>query len=496
MAPKKTIKRIHDPLPPLLFPAKNAAGKAWMTSLKKQGRIRALAPRLYTSVPKSQEALAIRSGWKDIVAHLFPDAVLSHRSALEFIPSEESELILTTTTNRKLKLPGLTLVFVRGPRAIDSDPVIAGVRTSSTARAFLENLSDSRGGLKRSLDQNVLEQRLEAILQAKGEAGLGQLRDEACGIAKQLKWKKEFTRLDGLIGAILGTKNSKLLKSKAAKARSLGQPFDMGRIELFDLLFAELLSSPLKDLKENVGSNDHLRNKAFFEAYFSNYIEGTVFEIEEAEEIVFEKKIPKGRPRDGHDILNTFNIVSNRNEMSMTPKSDEELVMILKRRHRELMTERPNAQPGEFKTKPNRAGDTHFVMPELVSGTLAEGYKRFCDLPKGLARAIFMMFLVSEVHPFVDGNGRLARIMMNAELCNQELISIIIPTVYRTDYLGALRALSRRSRPGVLIKALTLAQKFSHLDFSSYSKTLKYLETHNWFKESDEAAIVTSNRSS
>ena len=27
-----------------------------------------------------------------------------------------------------------------------------------------------------------------------------------------------------------------------------------------------------------------------------------------------------------------------------------------------------------------------------------------------------MMFLVSEVHPFVDGNGRIARIMMNAEL--------------------------------------------------------------------------------
>jgi fido (protein-threonine AMPylation protein) len=27
-----------------------------------------------------------------------------------------------------------------------------------------------------------------------------------------------------------------------------------------------------------------------------------------------------------------------------------------------------------------------------------------------------MMFLISEVHPFADGNGRIARIMMNAEL--------------------------------------------------------------------------------
>ena len=27
-----------------------------------------------------------------------------------------------------------------------------------------------------------------------------------------------------------------------------------------------------------------------------------------------------------------------------------------------------------------------------------------------------MMFLVAEVHPFADGNGRVARVMMNAEL--------------------------------------------------------------------------------
>ena len=29
---------------------------------------------------------------------------------------------------------------------------------------------------------------------------------------------------------------------------------------------------------------------------------------------------------------------------------------------------------------------------------------------------IFMMFMISEIHPFLDGNGRLARVMMNAEL--------------------------------------------------------------------------------
>ena len=68
------------------------------------------------------------------------------------------------------------------------------------------------------------------------------------------------------------------------------------------------------------------------------------------------------------------------------------------------------------------------------------------------------MFLVAEVHPFADGNGRLARVMMNAELIAGGQARIIIPTVYRDDYLGALRALSRSERAEVLPRMLDHAQ--------------------------------------
>ena len=39
---------------------------------------------------------------------------------------------------------------------------------------------------------------------------------------------------------------------------------------------------------------------------------------------------------------------------------------------------------------------------------------RTLDAP--FRRAAFIHFLISEVHPFADGNGRMARVMMNAEL--------------------------------------------------------------------------------
>src|SRR5207248_1584939 len=111
-----------------------------------------------------------------------------------------------------------------------------------------------------------------------------------------------------------------------------------------------------------------------------------------------------------------------------------------------VLASRPEVAPGQLKTTPNRAGDTRFVDPAYVVGTLRHGYELYRDLAPGLARAIFMLVLVSEVHPFVDGNGRLARIMMNAELRSVGHSTIIIPTLHRDDYMTALRAFSRRDR--------------------------------------------------
>src|SRR3546814_14230139 len=100
------------------------------------------------------------------------------------------------------------------------------------------------------------------------------------------------------------------------------------------------------------------------------------------------------------------------------------------------MDGRPDKNPDAFKTKVNRAGETVFVAPDLVTGTLERGFAFVQALAEPFQRAAFMMFLVSEVHPFTDGNGRTARIMMNAELVAGGEERIIIPTAYRTDSIG------------------------------------------------------------
>ena len=76
---------------------------------------------------------------------------------------------------------------------------------------------------------------------------------------------------------------------------------------------------------------------------------------------------------------------------------------------------------------------------------------------------------------------------MNAELMAGGQHRIIIPTVYRDDYLGALRALSRNGRPDVLPKMLDLAQLFaSRIDFADLAQARRALEQAEAFREPSE----------
>jgi fido (protein-threonine AMPylation protein) len=70
------------------------------------------------------------------------------------------------------------------------------------------------------------------------------------------------------------------------------------------------------------------------------------------------------------------------------------------------------------------------VATELVKGTLKVGFDIYKTIDTPFHRAVLMQFLISEVHPFNDGNGRLSRIMMNAELISKEEERIIIPTIF------------------------------------------------------------------
>jgi hypothetical protein len=78
--------------------------------------------------------------------------------------------------------------------------------------------------------------------------------------------------------------------------------------------------------------------------------------------------------------------------------------------------------------------------------------------PRRPTRGLFLHCLIAEVHPFDDGNGRISRLHFTSELLGGNQAQVIIPTVFRDDYLGGMRALTKRNDPGAITRACQRAQ--------------------------------------
>lgn len=457
----------------------------------RKGVLRKIGPRLYTkNLDDAPERIVRRNLWH-LVSSYVPGALVADRTALENGPASDGSIFVIADRTRDVTLPGIVIRPRKGHARLEDDrPFIGDLYLSSVPRAYLENMVASRArgaAMAHTLSRKEIEARLDDVLRRGGPIALNALRDDARRIAGALRLEREFAALDRLIGALLGTYQAQL-ETAQGKARSAGRPFDPDRLPLFEALHAALRSWPRTPRPMRALGAEGQGTLAFFEAYFSNFIEGTEFAVEEAADIVFRGVIPRARPQDAHDILGTWRVVSDPSKMTRTPRDAVHFLELLRDRHAAILGGRPDKKPGQFKEEANRFGSTVFVAPELVSGTLERGFEFYRSLDVGFARAAFMTFLVSEVHPFADGNGRVARVMMNAELVAEREARILIPTVYRDNYLVALNALSRSGNADPLVRVLDFAERWvDAVPWSTVPDTRCVLEACQAFVESGHA---------
>lgn len=506
------MENARGSLPEIVFDTDTSFTPEAVGKLVQQGQLRKLGPKLYTSnLIDPPEAIVGRQIFV-IAGHFFPGAVVGYRTALEEAPSPDGIVCLSYHRSRKVSLPGHTIKLIQGPGPLPGDrPYVGELHIASPARALLENLVAAESHNDRALA--VPPEALEAYLRAVPEAERGPLRDKARELAAQCRWKDEFKLLEDMLDSAgtpanggfkaawsrlqaLGSRSrSSLSQFGGAFAQNSLEPetqtteprkepaFDADRLRLFQALFRVLRERtyaprPLGDV-----SPGWEINRAFFEAYFSNYLAGAELELEDAHRAVMENKPLEDRPLDSGILLNTFHLIESGGNPGPLPARDAEFLDSLTRGHEALFAGSGDSQADRFR----RTDAPGFVAPKLIRGTLIKGFNLYRELQEPFARAAFMLFLVRESHPFDEGSGRLARVMMNAELSAAGEMRILIPPVYAGDYWLAQRALSRDSDPEPYVRVLLRSHAFSTaIDFSYYDAALRQLEESNALMQPDK----------
>ena len=182
------------------------------------------------------------------------------------------------------------------------------------------------------------------------------------------------------------------------------------------------------------------------EATQSSKIEGTRTELEEA--IKTSSEIVPERKDDWEEVHNYIEAMNfSINKLNTLPVSKR----LLKEAHRILMSgvRGEHRNPGEFRKSQNWIGgaslkDARYIPPvhteidELISDLEKFLHNDQINVPV-LIRAGIVLYQFETIHPFLDGNGSIGRLLITLYLISSGLLSK--PSLYLSDYFEKNRQL-------------------------------------------------------
>ncbi|MDQ3751039.1 MAG: Fic family protein, partial [Acidobacteriota bacterium] len=196
--------------------------------------------------------------------------------------------------------------------------------------------------------------------------------------------------------------------------------------------------------------------------YHSNNLEGNSLTYGETKALILFGITAQGKPLKDHFEITGHNEAINwileivKDETPLTEKFIRELHSLLLKESSYKEAQTPNRKPtrrkievGKYKTQPNHVvtitGETfYFATPEETPAKMQELIEWFRkekekpDVNPIILAALFHYRFIS-IHPFDDGNGRVARILMNFILMQFGYPPVIIKTEDKENYLAVLR---------------------------------------------------------
>jgi len=228
------------------------------------------------------------------------------------------------------------------------------------------------------------------------------------------------------------------------------KPIDKRYRQVNDLLFDSIDFNIIDEKKDIIDSHRpfsqnmtrQLRDKLIIEwTYNSNAIEGNTLTLSETK-VVLENGITiKGKPLKDHlEIINHKEAIEYIEDLvSKNVKLSE---YDIKSVHYLILKEIDSTNAGKYRNENVFISGAKHVPPVYMNvpyemQKLIDQYQAWQGLHP-VVRACFLHGEFVKIHPFIDGNGRTARLLLNFELIQSGYPPVVIKTENRADYYDAL----------------------------------------------------------
>lgn len=204
----------------------------------------------------------------------------------------------------------------------------------------------------------------------------------------------------------------------------------------------------------------------------SNAIENSTLSLEDTERILLE--IDLDRFISQRELFEAKNLARVVNYIDLKVKNTEinlEFILLI---HQMLLSNIRDEISGRFRNQNEwvRVGTHIAPNPIEVVDRLHEMLRVYHSNPhENIIKKIALQHLTFEyIHPFVDGNGRIGRVLLDCFLIREGYVPINIKYSNRTEYYLAFEEFQKSKKTKIMEKIIGLAL------CNSYHKRLAYLE--------------------
>lgn len=236
------------------------------------------------------------------------------------------------------------------------------------------------------------------------------------------------------------------------KKKYLGMNYNFGLVDSLK----ERINS-YRPLSENLANSLH--EKLVVEwTYNSNAIEGNTLTLSET------KVVLEGITIGGKSIVEHLEIINHREAILFVEDliaSKEDLIeWNIKNIHALILKEIDNKNAGRYRSEnvlisgAKHIPPKHFELDYLMQKLIKE-YTHDWQSFHPVVRATLLHGEFVKIHPFIDGNGRTARLLLNFELMKSGITPVIIKNEQRASYYDVLDFAHISMNYGPFIKLVT-----------------------------------------